>query len=200
VFTSACAGEGKTTTATNLGIALAESGRRVLLIDADRPRPHLHEIFQRPNEYGFGDFLLENAPVDARSLARLTTPTEIPNLDILPAGSDRVCLANLVDNSRAAQLLAMARLHYDSILIDTPPMMALSDARALGRMADGVALVIRAERTPEQIVMAASDRLRQDGTRVLGTILNSWRPARNSSAAAYQKAGYGYINAARRGE
>jgi Mrp family chromosome partitioning ATPase len=94
----------------------------------------------------------------------------------------------------------MARLQYDSILIDTPPMMALSDARALGRMADGVALVIRAERTPEQIVMAASDRLRQDGTRVLGTILNSWRPARNSSAAAYQKAGYGYMNAARRGE
>jgi hypothetical protein len=86
VFTSACAGEGKTTTATNLGIALAESGRKVLLIDADRPRPHLHQIFKRTNEYGFGDFLLETAPVDARDLARLTTPTEIPNLDILPAG------------------------------------------------------------------------------------------------------------------
>ena len=198
VFTSACSGEGKTTTATNLGIALAQSGRRVLLIDADRPRPHLHEIFKRSNDYGFGDFLLETVPVHAMDLARLTTPTAIPNLDILPAGSDRVCLANLVDNNRAAQLLAMARRQYDAILIDTPPMMALSDARALGRMADGVALVIRAERTPEQIVMAASDRLRQDGTRVLGTILNSWRPARNSSAAAYQKAGYGYMNAGRR--
>jgi capsular exopolysaccharide synthesis family protein len=200
VFTSACAGEGKTTTATNLGIALAESGRKVLLIDADRPRPHLHQIFKRPNEYGFGDFLLEDAPVSARDVVRLATATEVPNLDILPAGSDRVCLANLVDNSRAAQLLAMARLQYDSILIDTPPMMALSDARALGRMADGVALVIRAQRTPEQIVMAASDRLRQDGTRVLGTILNSWKPARNSTAAAYQKAGYGYMNSARRSE
>lgn len=200
VFTSACAGEGKTTTTTNLGIALAESGRRVLLIDADRPRPHLHEIFKRPNEYGFGDFLLESGPVGAMDLTRLTTPTEVPNLDILPAGSDRVCLANLVDNSRAEQLLALARAHYDAILIDTPPMMALSDARALGRMADGVALVIRAARTPEQIVMAASDRLRQDGTRVLGTILNSWTPERNSSAAAYQKAGYGYMNTGRRGE
>jgi capsular exopolysaccharide synthesis family protein len=200
VFTSACAGEGKTTTASNLGIALAESGRRVLLIDADRPRPHLHEIFKRSNDYGFGDYLLETAPVQELDLARLTTPTQIPNLDILPAGSDRVCLANLVENGRAARLLAVARRQYDAILIDTPPMMALSDARALGRMADGVALVIRAERTPEQMVIAASDRLRQDGTRVLGTILNSWTPARNSSAAAYRKAGYGYMTAGRRGE
>lgn len=191
VVTSACAGEGKTTTVTNLGITLAESGRRVLLIDADRRCPHLHGIFDRPNDHGFGDYLLEHTALSDATLATLISRTEIPRLDILPSGSDRSCVPNLVDNQRAAQLLDALRLRYDSVLIDTPPMLALSDARGLGRMADGVALVIGAGRTPEHILAAASERLRQDGTRILGSILNNWQPSR-SFTGRYHEAGYRY--------
>jgi capsular exopolysaccharide synthesis family protein len=190
--TSAMEGEGKTTTATNLGIALAESGRRVLLIDADRRRPHLDRVFQVPNQWGLSDYLLEATPTRLMDVARLVSATEVPNLSVLPAGTDRSCVPNLVDNTRAADLLAALGQRYDTIVIDTPPMLALSDARGIGRMTDGVVLVVRAERTPEQMLLAMAEKLAQDGTPVLGTVLNNWKPARGSKASDYQCAEYSY--------
>jgi succinoglycan biosynthesis transport protein ExoP len=190
--TSAMEGEGKTTTATNLGIALAESGRKVLLIDADRRRPHLDRVFLVPNEWGLSDYLLETTPTRLIDISRLVSATEVPNLFVLPAGTDRSCVPNLVDNARVADLLAALGQHYDTIVIDTPPMLALSDARGIGRMADGVVLVVRAERTPEQMLVAIAEKLAQDGTPVLGAVLNNWKPARASKASDYQRAEYSY--------
>lgn len=190
--TSAMEGEGKTTTATNLGIALAESGRKVLLIDADRRRPHLDRVFHVPNQWGLSDYLLETTPTRLMDVSRLVSATEVPNLSVLPAGTDRSCVPNLVDNARAADLLAALGKRYDTIVIDTPPMLALSDARGIGRMTDGVVLVVRAERTPEQMLLAMAEKLAHDGTPVLGTVLNSWKPARGSKASDYQCAEYSY--------
>jgi len=190
--TSAMEGEGKTTTATNLGIALAESGRRVLLIDADRRRPHLDRVFHVPNQWGLSDYLLETTPTRLMDVSRLVSATEVPNLSVLPAGTDRSCVPNLVDNARAADLLAALGKRYDTIVIDTPPMLALSDARGIGRMTDGVVLVVRAERTPEQMLLAMAEKLAHDGTPVLGTVLNNWKPARGSKASDYQCAEYSY--------
>jgi receptor protein-tyrosine kinase len=187
VFTSAGAGDGKTTVVTNLGIALAETGRRVLLIDADRRRPRLHEVFRRPNQHGLSEYLTDTRALD---LNALTQPTLVPGLRILPAGLDRSCAPNLVHNRRMAAVLAAARQEFDTVLVDTPPLLALSDARGLGRMADGIALVIRAQRTPEHILFTVFERLSQDGIRVLGTILNSWKPDRRFGKAYYEKAGY----------
>ncbi len=193
VFTSAFPGEGKTTTVTNIGIALAESGRRVLLVDADRRRPHVHEAFRRANGAGFSDYLLEDSPYSLADLPSLIRRTEVPRLDILPAGSDRSCVPSLVDNLRAAELLHSLRRLYDIVLIDTPPMMALSDARGLARMADGVALVIRAGSTPEHVLAAITERLRQDGTRVLGGVLNNWKPLK--AGRQYYRDAYAYRHA-----
>ena len=188
-FTSACAGEGKTTVVTNLGIALAESGRRVLLIDADRRRPRLHEVFRCSNERGLSEYLTEPwaRTCDIRELAQRT---EIPGLRVIPAGQDRSCSPNLVQNRRMADLLAAARREYDTVLIDTPPLLALSDGRGVGRMADGVALVVRSQRTPEHILFTVTERLRQDGIRVLGTILNSWKPGGRFGRAYSESAKY----------
>jgi len=187
VFTSADAGEGKTTVVTNLGIALAETGRRVLLIDADRRRPRLHEVFRRRNDRGLSEYLTETAKeID---LAALTQSTVVPGLRILTAGQDRSCAPNLVHNRRMEALLAAARREFDTVLVDTPPLLALSDARGVGRMADGMVLVVRAQRTPEHVLFTVFDRLRQDGIRVLGTVLNSWKPAR-SGRRYYEAAGY----------
>jgi polysaccharide biosynthesis transport protein len=199
VVTSAAAGEGKTTTVTNLAIAIAESGRRVLIVDADRLRPRVHDIFGVSNDKGFSDCLTGHSPVTEAALDAVVSPTEIPGLFVLPSGSDRSGVPNLVDNQRAARLIEVARSRYDAVLIDTPPMLALSDARSLGRMADGVALVIGAGRTPEHIVAAASERLRQDGARILGSILNNWKPGRDA-AGRYYDAGYRYSAAAERDE
>jgi capsular exopolysaccharide synthesis family protein len=190
VFTSGCAGEGKTTVVANIAIALAESGRTVLLIDADRRRPRLHEIFRCSNAWGFGDYLLGHTPVRPSDFSRITHATEVPRLRVLPGGSDRSSVPNLVENRRAADLIEAARGVFDAVLIDTPPMLALSDARGLGRMADGVALVISSDRTPEQIVLAAAERLREDGIRVLGTILNNWMPGKDFESSYSEQAAY----------
>jgi succinoglycan biosynthesis transport protein ExoP len=189
VFSSAGAGEGKTTVVTNIAIALAETGRRVLLIDADRRRPRLHEVFRSSNAYGLSEYLTASSAAGL-DLKALTQPTVVPGLRILPAGLDRSCSPNLVRNPRMEALLAAARQEFDTVLVDTPPLLALSDARGLGRMADGMALVIRARHTPEHILFTVFERLRQDGIRVLGTILNSWSPDRRFGKAYYEKAGY----------
>jgi receptor protein-tyrosine kinase len=188
VFSSADAGEGKTTVVTNLGIALAETGRRVLLIDADRRRPRLHDVFRRSNARGLSEYL--TGPVGRPDLTRMVHSTQVPGLKILPAGQDRSCAPNLVHNRQMEALLAAARQEFDTILIDTPPLMALSDARGVGRMADGMVLVVRAQRTPEQLLFTVFDRLQQDGIRVLGTVLNSWKPESRSGRRYYQDAGY----------
>jgi polysaccharide biosynthesis transport protein len=179
VLTSACSSEGKTTVVCNLGIALAEAGHKVLLIDGDRRRPRLHEIFKTPNGPGLYDLLLDQAALHPHATKTMAYRTDIPRLYVLPSGGRGAQAANIVGNGRVAELLEGFRRTFDIILIDTPPVLALSDARGFGRLADGVALVIRADRTPQDAAFAAWQRLSDDGIHVLGTILNAWNPNKN---------------------
>jgi succinoglycan biosynthesis transport protein ExoP len=179
VLTSACSSEGKTTVVCNLGIALAEAGHKVLLIDGDRRRPRLHEIFKTPNAPGLYDLLLDQAALHPHATKTMAYRTDIPRLYVLPSGGRGAGAANIIGNGRVAELLEGFRSNFDIILIDTPPVLALSDARGFGRLADGVALVIRADRTPQDAAFAAWQRLSDDGIHVLGTILNAWNPNKN---------------------
>jgi polysaccharide biosynthesis transport protein len=176
VITSPSAREGKTTTTTNLAIALAETKRRVLLIDGDMRRPRQHDILEVSNSWGLSDALQESNPIESYPLEGLTRETSIPNLWTLPSGPGVVSASNLLYSPRLAQLLDRAKKAFDLILIDTPPILDLPDARILGQAASGVILVLRAGRTTRETAMAARQRLAQDNTRVIGTILNNWNP------------------------
>jgi polysaccharide biosynthesis transport protein len=128
--------EGKTTTIANLGIALAETRGRVLLIDADVRRPGLHKVFGKSNHTGLttllsGDQLIANVKIDA-----LTHPTNVPGLFILPSGPGSGSVTSLLHSVRIVQLLARVRQEFDLVLIDTPPTSLFSDARLLGRLSD----------------------------------------------------------------
>jgi len=188
VFTSAASGDGKTTVVSNLAIALAEIGRKVLIIDADLRRPRQHKIFNTPNESGLSTLLKSQEP-KPEAFADNVQETSVPGLSILPSGPATQAAANLLYSPRLTEILARAKKEYDMVLIDTPPMLQMTDARVLGRLADAVIMVARAEQTTRDALIAATQRLSEDRIRVLGTILNNWNPKRSPNGY------YGYYRA-----
>lgn len=178
VVTSVDMMEGKTTILTNLGVVAAERRQRVLLIDADLRRPRLHDIFKIPNERGLTDILLrshapgaaDNLPIEA-----FVRPTATFGLSILPSGPVDAASTTLLHSSDLHALLQRCRKDFDLVLIDTPPLMLYADGRILGRLSDGVVMVVRANTRSHDEVKTACERLRQDQIPVLGSILNDWR-------------------------
>lgn len=176
VFTSPGPGDGKTTVACNLSIAIAEIGRKVLLVEGDLRRPRLHKVFGLANNWGLRDMLRSDAPLDSTPISHLVHTTEVSGLCVLPGGSTGTTPSNLFYSPRMSELLKRLRGEFDMILIDAPPMIHLADARVLGRLADGVILVVRAGQTTTDSALFAAQRFAEDGTRVMGTVLNSWDP------------------------
>jgi succinoglycan biosynthesis transport protein ExoP len=179
VITSTNPGEGKTTIACNLALALAEIGpsvlmQSVLLIDGDLRKPRLHEIFGVPNRWGLADLLEGKTPPNG--CEGMVYKTGYRNLNLLPAGSSTVNVGALLHSPRTFAFLNRMRGEFHTVIIDTPPMLHMPDARILGHFADGVVLVVRSAQTMRDAALAANQRLTDDGTRVLGTILNQWDP------------------------
>lgn len=187
VITSPCPGDGKTTVACNLSIAVAEIGRKVLLIEGDLRRPRLNSVFGMGNNWGLSDVLRGDGQLENVSVSHLVRETEVSGLYLLPGGSCGVTPSNLFYSPRMATLLKRLRAEFDMILMDAPPMIHLADARVLGHLSDGVVLVIRAGQTTTESALSACQRFAEDGTRVLGTILNSWDP---KTAGGYGYGGY----------
>jgi polysaccharide biosynthesis transport protein len=190
VLTSPSAQEGKTMVTTNLAIALAEINRRVLLIDADMRLPRIHTVFDQPNTFGLSDFLHERRPVEEYVDEELVRKTHIPNLYTMCAGPARSSLSRLLHSDRMKELLLRLRGTFDTILIDSPPVLNVADARILARSADGVILVVRAHKTHQESAFAAVRCFEQDGCQLLGTILNDWNP-KHSSGQYGQYGSYG---------
>jgi capsular exopolysaccharide synthesis family protein len=191
VITSTNSGEGKTTVACNLALALAEIGpsvlmQSVLLIDGDLRRSRLHEIFGVPNRWGLADLLEGKTPPNGCEGMVFTTAYR--NLNLLPSGTSTVNVGALLHSPRAVAFLNRMRKEFHTVIIDAPPMLNMPDARVLGRLADGVVLVVQSAQTMRDAAVAANQRLTDDGTRVLGTILNQWDPRRTNNYTH----GYGY--------
>jgi capsular exopolysaccharide synthesis family protein len=177
VFTSAHAADGKTTVVSNLAIATAEIRRKVLVIDADLRRPRMHDIFSLRNDRGLSDILREE--LSEENVAGLIQETGIPNLHVLTAGKATYAASHLLYSRNFGPLLARFKEEYDMVLVDTPPMLQMTDARVAGRLADGVVLVARAGDTTRDAMLAAKDRLEGDCIRILGTVLNDWDPKKS---------------------
>lgn len=183
VLTSAVAGEGKTTVASNLGIALAEIKKRVLLIDGDMHRPHLHEIFNVSNELGLSSLLSEEK-FDPVTIKDAVHETCVPAVSIVPAGPTSATATTLLYSENLPVILERLRREFDFILIDTPPALLLPDARVIARLADSVILVGRSGTTPKSALHMVRQRFEDDSTPVIGVVLNDWDP-RFSPATRY---------------
>jgi len=190
--TSIDAHEGKTTVLTNLGMAAASRKRNVLLIDADLRKPRLHDLFKLPNDLGVTDVLprcaapgfLENSPLEA-----LVRRTQIPNLWVMPSGPGSATVESLLSSPDLGILLQRFRRDFDLIFIDTPPLAMYADSRIVGRLSDGVVIVIRANTKSREELKSAYTRLMQDQIQILGTILNGWR-SDPSKTRAYRDYNY----------
>jgi capsular exopolysaccharide synthesis family protein len=177
VLTSASPGEGKTTVVSNLALALAEINQKVLIIDADLRRPRIHEVFGLCNDgIGLSEQLLDPEHVDLLGLTSCLRKTQITGLHILPSGCARINAASLLHSERLGELIWTLRDRFDTILIDTPPVVNVPDARVIARHADGVVLVFRSAVTTRDAALMAKQRFCDDGISIMGTILNDWNP------------------------
>ena len=167
LVTSAIAGEGKTVTAVNTAAMLAQLGASVLLIDADMRRPRCHRVLDLDNNLGLTEVL-----TGVRDLNDLIRPTAVPNLFVLTSGSVPPNATELVGSSKMHQVVTELQQVYDYMVIDSPPVMPVSDALLLSTIVDGVLLVTNAARTPKQQVRAARARLEYARAKIFGTVLN----------------------------
>jgi len=179
VVTSSRPMEGKTTVVSNLGIALAEIGSKVLLIDADLRRPTLHKVFDQTNSWGLSDILREKNAVEELPVEVLVKKTDIPQLYLLPSGTSTDNLFGLLCSDRMARLFTRFRQEFDYLLVDAPPCLEYSDARILARYVETMLLVVRADYTDRKTAQAAVQRLLLDGIPLMGVIFNCWDPARS---------------------
>lgn len=179
VCTSASPAEGKTTIATNLAIALSNIGERVLLIDADLSRSSLHEVFNIENDLGLTTLL--QSPSISDEMIKSTIRETASGVYVVPAGPQLSEAADLLFARQMPELLSRFKSEFDSVIIDTPPTPQLSHARLLGRVADGVVLVVRAGHTTREAALGAVQRLSEDRINILGTVLNDWNPKKAPS-------------------
>jgi polysaccharide biosynthesis transport protein len=187
-FTSPNPMDGKTTVITNVAIACAEAGLRVLLIDGDLRKPRLHDIFSMDRGPGLVDVLRQPT---LGALDKFIRPTSIPGLKLLPAGTSSGNVSSLLYSRQLMLLLRHARQHYQVVLIDTPPVLQLVDSRVIACHTDGVVLVTAAGDTEREEILMAGQRFTEDGTTILGTILNKWMPRSNADRHSY----YSYYSA-----
>ena len=184
LVTSAIAGEGKTVTAVNTAAMLAQLGASVLLIDADMRRPRCHRVLDLDNNLGLTEVL-----TGVRDLDDLIRPTAVPNLFVLSSGSVPPNATELVGSSKMHQVMTQLQQIYDYIVIDSPPVMPVSDALLLSTIVDGVLLVTNASRTPKQQVRAARARLEYARAKIFGTVLNKAK-IHHSEYQYYYRQGY----------
>ena len=189
VVTSAVPGEGKSTTALNLAITLAQLGRRVLLVDADLHKPRLHAVLGVSNRKGLVSVLAEGA-----RLEDVLQETVVPNLRFVPAGPLTPNPSGLLASDAMARTMKEILAGFDYVVFDSPPVQPVADALLLGAVTDGVVLTVHGGRTSREVVAKSRTKLQRANVRILGVLINNLRIASGPFAGygSYAKYEYGY--------
>mgnify|MGYP006274742087 CR=1 FL=1 len=181
LVTSPEKGDGKTLTAVNLAITMAQSGKRTILVDADLRRPNAHRMLDADLEPGVAEILNGTADSDLRDHVR---STEVERLHLLPAGRTEVPPAEALDSDRMKNLIDRFRDEYDIVIVDSPPVLAVSDPVLLSTHADATLLVVSADRTDLRAVEVTEKTLNAVDVPISGVIFNQFDESK--------RRGYGY--------
>lgn len=171
VISSAVAGEGKTVTAANLAVVLAQLGREVALVDGDLRRSRQHQIFSVSNRLGLANYLAGDAPTE-----NIIFPTRIPKLSLIPAGPHPPNPAELLSSSLMSDLLTMLQQRFQFVVVDTPPVLPVTDASIVSAHCAGLVLCVGANQVLREELRSCWERLQVAGVRVLGVVVNRFRP------------------------
>ena len=159
--------EGKSTTIANLGVVLAQQGKKVLIADTDLRKPTVHYTFRVMNTRGLTNVLTRQA-----ELTEVTTATEVPNLDVLTSGPVPPNPSELLGSKGMDNLIEEALSHYDIILFDCPPVLAVADSQIIANKVQGTVLVISSGTTEREAAVKAKERLESAKGKLLGVVLN----------------------------
>ena len=181
-------GDGKTTVMASLAVAFAQSGKRTLAIDGDMRRPGLTRLLQLTGKQGLSNILRDERPIEEIAPGIIVSLGQ-KNLDVIPAGPKPTNPVELLTGSRLEELVAWAELHYDQILIDAPPSLAVSDVQIIGRVVDGAIMAVRPDVNRRKMVLRAAETLTALGCRLVGLVVNQVTPKSGDDYSFY---GYGY--------
>lgn len=166
--TSTIPSEGKSLVASNLAIVLAQTGLKTLLVDADLRRPSVHKAFQLHSPVGLSSYLSE----EADTLDAITHKTEVPNLDVICCGAVPATPSELIGSARMNDFLEQARARYDRVVLDCPPISAVSDPLVIAARAEGVVFVTKFNKIRREHAKKSIGRLQNAGIHILGVVLN----------------------------
>jgi polysaccharide biosynthesis transport protein len=167
LVTSGAPAEGKTTVACAIAITIAQAGKSVVLVDCDLRRPRLHKVFGQSNDLGMTSALLDPSLEDS-----IVSATDVPNLSLVVTGPIPPNPAELLHSETFKSLLARLKDRFDTVIIDSPPVVPVTDATVLSTLVDGVILVVRSSKTTKELIRRALRSLRDVGGRVVGVVLN----------------------------
>ena len=179
-ITSCTPDEGKSTTAANLAIVLTQTGKRVLLMDCDMRNPTVHKNFKLSNKVGLSSCISLGT-----ELAEAVQETELENLDALTSGVIPPNPSELLGSERMQAILARAQEEYDYVLLDTPPVLPVTDTLVLGSLVDGLILVLDSGEVKVEMARDVKNQLVHAGANILGVVLNKVR-------SEHHGYGYGY--------
>ncbi len=171
LITSTQPGEGKTLVAANLAVAIAQEGRRAIVVDADLRRPSLHRFFGLPNRLGFTSLIMD----ETLAIKDVIQETDVPGLRVITSGPLPPNPLDMLASRRADQLITEMKAMCDTLLLDSPPVLSVTDPLLLGTHADGALLVAAAKSTRRNLVVKAYQTLRRSGVDVIGAVLNKVR-------------------------
>jgi capsular exopolysaccharide synthesis family protein len=168
LVTSSTISEGKSTVCSLLSLTAARRGLKTLLLDADLRRPSLHRLFNLPREDGFSEVLAEG-----RSVKEVAQRSVVNGLDIITAGKPYPQPAEIFESQAIGRLVEEAKFYYDLVLLDSAPIIPVSDPMILADEVDGVVLVIKAGQTQREVVGRAAEIMGSTGAPLLGVVLNN---------------------------
>lgn len=187
-------GEGKSTTMVNLATICAQGGYNVLIIDADMRRPKQHTFFNVPHTFGLSNYLASNVPLE-----EVVVQTQVDHLYFMPSGVMPADSAGLLNSKKFIDLLADVKSRFDLVLIDSPPIIGVSDASVLSAESDMTIIVVQHRKLPRQMLMRVKQTVEQVGGKVAGCVFNNV-DVTSDTTYGYYTSYYGYYSGDGKGD